>query len=325
MFVRAHFLIIAVATIFVLPHTAQAQSLIPNGEFEDWSGSELIYSDPQQWSSLNETHFLLGYEDFTVQRTEDAIEGNYALHVETQKLCSDQDGFEVCYLVPGTAVLGDIFINPTDLAIITFGVDFNERPEALNGWYKYFPVLGDSCHIEVELSRFNDAVGQREVIGFGEFFQAEAVTQYTQISIPITYSSESTPEKIRIVARSGVISQVHNEAYPNGSTLLLDWINLGDEIVTTGLSSFERPDPISVYPNPSNSIAQYQLTLDNPGSYQVQVYSTTGSRVFAESVYSSGLLQDVIDVSNWPSGPYMMTVSDERGRAVATQTMMVGH
>ncbi|MFT7588181.1 MAG: hypothetical protein ACI959_000388 [Limisphaerales bacterium] len=326
---RQRRIIYSLLTLVLVAHfattTTAQSSLIPNGVFEEWTVSEIPYVNPIEWSSLNETHFLLGYDQYTVQKTNDAYEGSFALSIETQKLCTGVSGQEICLLVPGAAVLGELFIHPADLSIITFGVDFFERPEAMTGWYKYQPVSGDSCLIVVELSRFNDGVGMREIIGLGKFYQSSAICSYSPLNIPIIYYSESTPEKLRIIAHSGVISTAYSGAYPVGSTLLLDCITLGDELVTTGIESLYSDGDIQVYPSPAQTSLDFQLDGLPADEYLIEVHSITGALLHTEQIQVQDQTNGSIEVSNWPSGTYILSVKSQSGYSIHNKKLFVSH
>ncbi len=284
---------------------------IPYGTYETWTGSDSTFRDAEQWSSLNAIHYALGYREMTVEPSDDALEGTYALALQTRRLCNDDSS--ACYLVPGVAVLGELVINPSDLSITTPGLPYSDRPETLNGYYKYYPNGADTASILVELSVAEG--GTRRVVGEGYWTRSTSMTQYDFLNIPITYYETTPPDKIRIVVRSGSRNEEHPGPYPNGSRLLLDWVKMGPTAVEpppTGLSAPAAPARLALYPQPAREGSYLRLPGAAPVAARVAVHAADG-RLVADRSLTLGDAPVWLSWDGLPAGTYLLRATDGTG------------
>lgn len=310
---------------FLLVLTCGLQSLaqVLYGDFEEWD-STTLWMNPANWSSLNPIHALLfGYEEFTVSRTEDPYSGRYGLQVQTKYYCVN-DSSELCFLVPGIAFLGEIFVSPSDLSVLSFGEEYHDRPEALTGWFRYDPAPGDSMYILVELSRQNPDVMQRETIARGEFTAGgdEFLGQYHPLNIVLTYFSTATPEKVRIYVHSGLQEGPFEGTYDHESTLELDFLNLGDAYLPPlGIEDYGTV-MLQTYPNPATTHLNIRLEANSNAEVSLKAWSMSGQLMHKQDMFLQS--QHVqLDLGNWPEGIYLVSLEDEQNNLVIHREKVV--
>jgi hypothetical protein len=205
-------------------------------------------------------------------------------------------------------------------------VDFSERPVAFTGWYKYFPVLGDSCLIEVELSRYNAAANTREVVATGEFRESGTVSQYSPMSVNLTYYSTATPNKLRLTIHSGVKNEPFFDEYSEGSTLFLDWSNLGEPLIVSSIDDPEYEPELSLFPIPASYELNVRWDRMFPGNGHIEVFDLTGRLAVQPAQVAFGQASShKIRVADLENGIYRLIVRDESGRVVDSRSFQVMH
>lgn len=316
-FVRA-LLILAFSTTALLAQ-------IPYGDFESWeSTDDSLFENPYQWSSLNEIHNLLGYTEYTVLRAPSDVEGDFALEAQTRKFC-DSDS-SVCYLVPGMAVLGDLYINPSDLSIVTPGLPFEERPDFVTAYYQYYPVLQDSFRVVVELSKSLPS-GGKMVVAYGEYQSGDVMAQFQPMNLELVYFTDVNPDKIKLAIFSGVRNEPFTGDYPVGSRLILDNMKLGPQIETpTGLNAnLIDQGSFQLFPIPASS--DLTLRWDGQalqGATTLQLYNNTGRLVQEQQGFSASPNNTTsLSVADLPAGTYWLRLSGPSGQHLGTRQVPV--
>jgi hypothetical protein len=303
---------------------ASLKAQVPYGDFESWDSTDSIFENPYQWSSLNEIHHLLGYTDFTIQRAASEIDGLYALQAQTRKFCDADSG--ICYLVPGMAVLGDLYVNPSDLSLVTPGLPFTERPKFLTAYYQYYPVLQDSFRVVAELSKSLEG-GGKMVVAYGEFQSGTVMEQFQPMNLELVYFTNAEPDKIRVAVYSGVRNEPFFEEYPVGSSLILDKVELGPKIETP--TAIDDPqwsaENLQVYPIPASTSLTWQIQgQETSRSVSVQLYDNTGRLVFQDLSFgpeqqSTG----TVPLNDLPAGTYWLRFSGPEGEHLGTRQIPV--
>ena len=92
---------------------------------------------------------------------------------------------------------------------------------------------------------------------------------------------------------------------------------------TVGISPPDPPKGVmEVYPNPASQVVRLDIsTLPNTGIQRVSVVDVLGRDCFSRSSFA---MTDVMDVSAWPDGIYLITVTDEDGNRY-TERLVVQH
>jgi hypothetical protein len=303
---------------------ASLNAQVPYGDFESWDTTDSLFENPHQWSSLNEIHHLLGYTEYTIQRVPSEVDGLYALQAQTRKFC-DADS-SICYLVPGMAVLGELYVNPSDLSLVTPGLPYTERPEFLTAYYQYYPVLQDSFRVVAELSKSLEG-GGKMVIAYGEFQNGTVVEQFQPMNLELVYFSNAIPDKIRVAIYSGVRNEPYSGDYPEGSRLILDKVELGPKIEspTAILDPVWPAASIQVYPVPASTSLNWQVQGQGGAmALSVQLYDNTGRLLKQDFTASQQqTASGSLSLTDLPDGTYWLRFSGPKGEHLGTRQIPV--
>ena len=288
-------LLTLLASVFFL--TVATAQTIPNAGFETWvtSGS---YENPQSWGTLNQQTSLLGIKTVVKSTTPEAHSGTAAI-----KLISKFIGVPINQFVPGITATGTI--NQTTKAI-DGGFACNQRPVALNGWYKYVPAGKDTASVDVTLSKWDAVAGKRVIIGNGKFKETNTVDTYAKFTATINYVSSDVPDTCVII----LLSSQQNSGVVN-STLTID--DLAFDLFI-GIEATTPAQEIIVYPNPS---AGNVFVSNYPKGAKLLVYDIKGSKC-AELSLLSGINQ-----LNLNNGMYFYQVQDDKGQVVKNDKLII--
>lgn len=93
---------------------------------------------------------------------------------------------------------------------------------------------------------------------------------------------------------------------------------------TTGINEVNKASAIHIYPNPSTGIFTLEMNSENRKvKGEVEVYNMLGEKVYSHS-FISHTSSFKMDVSNLPSGTYLVKVSDNSdNRAVQTRLIVI--
>ncbi len=200
---------------------------IPDGDFEKWatitSGIN-SYEEPKSgwWTSLNILSNLGGPK--TLKKTTEAHTGHYAAKMSTS-VWGD-------LTIPGILVSGTFDFDAPNMIIE--GKPFTEKPKSFRGYYKYFPVSGDSAAIFASITKYMPQNQRRDTIAAASLAILNTYDSYTFFDIDFTYYINYVePDSINIVFASSADGANFNGAV--GSTLYIDDISL---IMQNGTEKF---------------------------------------------------------------------------------------
>ena len=276
-----------------------------NGNFEAWTSSG-TYEDPDNWGTLNfASAFVQGFP-ITAEKSTDAHGGQYACKLTTNASPTDISTFGFPYdTVPGIWLIGN-------LGTGSIGTAFSQRPTAVNFYYKYAPVGGDSAGVLISLTRFDSNTNSQVIVGQGLASINAAEGTYTLGTLGINYVDNSTPDTLSIIAFSSynalavLGNQIPTHPPMPGSALFLDDFT----ILTTGLNDNEAGKfDFKMYPNPVSDELSILCTghqfATNP--LTVEFYDMTGRRV--QSFNVTQMMQKA-DVGTLASGMYIYAVKN---------------
>jgi len=83
-----------------------------------------------------------------------------------------------------------------------------------------------------------------------------------------------------------------------------------EDSTITAIDDMENQDMISLYPNPA--LANFTLSMNDPGKIDLEIYSISGQRVFSAEVEK----KIIIDCSSFPSGIYFARMKTTEGERV---------
>ena len=70
---------------------------------------------------------------------------------------------------------------------------------------------------------------------------------------------------------------------------------------------------LSVFPNPTSDVFRIEGTIETSQTAQIEVYNTLGQSVFSKKIEKTTTLQEAVDLSNYPTGTYIVSVRLENG------------
>lgn len=299
-----------VCVLCMLQLSAQNYPNISNPGFESWYGlspigwTTYLYGNIVNINTKNPDFTYLVQMDFGY-RTPDAHSGNYALKLQANTLAPAQgpvvtmpgvaqvgyaDDFEIDYSIIEAFMGLDSFvvdwslmqyINVEELGtvsnIFSKGVPFNMVPTAVKAWVKFIPEEGVSDTMSVWVGAFR--AGEPSHImwgdvpsgghGYAEF--SERMEEYTQITVPLEYSSDNVScDSLVLIFVSTSISNPREE-----TVLYVDDVTF--EFDYTSVRSDGKVN-LTLYPNPA---ADYLVvSLENQSdSYDVVLYDVSGKQI----------------------------------------------
>jgi hypothetical protein len=310
--------IITLFSAFICIGSANAQNNI-NGTFETWhnytvSGKAL--EAPLGWygsdSLIDALSLILSATpQKQVFKSTSSHGGTYAV-----QLVSADYGGGTIDTIPGALTSGQANVNLTTYATtFTKMPAVNQRIPSMSAWIKYIPVGLDTAYIEIEMFKNGivGADGLDSAIGFG-IMPIPAMSAYTNVTVPITYSSTTiVPDKILVTFSSGYYGDANNP----GSTMYIDDAVLN---TTTGIVQPLFGQPIvNCFPNPGRGIVSLRTSSTAPLTWSA--YGVDGRQV-ATTTFTK---ETTISIESQPAGVYLYRVTDAQGGLVQTGSMLLQH
>lgn len=189
------------------------------------------------------------------------------------------------------------------------GFPVYERHQTLNGYYKWFPVNGDTMLIEIKM------ISQQQQIGTGLFTHSDPVTEFSMFDIPINYSiSMVIPDTALIIIRSC------GKKPPKGaSRLAVDKLSFDGFVGVQAINaSLQRSAQIPlVFPNPSSSTINIQLNGTITG--KASLYNVSGRVIYSKDFTGNSLS---IDARGFSGGFYILSIEHE-GKRMMSKVMVI--
>lgn len=270
-------------TVLFISVSVKAQ--IPNSGFEDWNNTE-----PAGWISNNVEEFSF------VTKSSNAFSGSFSARVEAKSISN--------ILVPCVLAAGE---NGD-------GFPISQRYGQLSLYYKFNQTINTAVlTITVGVQKGEDAIGA------GVVSIIAGVSDYTPVTIPITYITNDVPDFAVIIIQVG--DQQMNPA-ANGSFAEID--NLSFEAITD-----VKDDNSSVhdfrleqnYPNPFNPATVINYKLSESDFVSLKVYDIIGNEVatLINKQQPAGSYSVNFDATNLPSGIYVYRL--QAGSKIQTKKM----
>ncbi len=295
-----------VVSFIAINLNVQGQAIQDGGFDNCWEtktsskGNYLDFKDNYFFTTLNSIYKLptvMGNGPLTAIQvpTSDAYEGLYSLKLMSGNMTSPYGDV----FLPGAMGTLDIDFGAMECIL---GNSFAFRPTAIKGWHKYIPVAGDSAAIEIWLQK------KGTVLGRGKKVITNSVSDWSEFTVPVTYTSTDTPDTIIIVFASSAAYDFTNiETLMQckgqvGSTLYLDEIEL--EYAPAGIKEMLTPEvQLSVYPNPAKEQITIQIGKETEGS--VIIYDYLARKV---GQYPISGTQVEIGIRDYANGSYLINV-----------------
>lgn len=308
-------ILLSTVAVAALALASNAQAFIPNAGFESWGTTAGEDIQPSGWISYNIFTFSLfetsGANPTSVTQagSPDNYAGNYSAKITTVSLVSNPDAATI----PNTA--GALFTGAVAFSTPYMfpGYASQQRPAAMSYYTKYTPMSGDTAFALVAVTHWNGA--SRDTIAYGFDYIDFAITAYQQRSITLTYDAAFAgvfPDTISIMFSA---SSFNNPIA--GSAL---WV---DEVAFTGYVGMEdhtQNNGVFVYPNPSSSVTEFDVTTDNAS--EVIVYDMTGREVTRENFNGRAARVQSAELAN---GSYTYSIISFEGEVMSRGQFGVAH
>ena len=276
--------------MLVLCYALPAFSQILNPGFETW-----VNSSPANWFVINNVPGV----GLPVSQSNVAHGGSSAARGE---------------VLPFPAAPTVVMVPAMLSGSIGTGFSYTQRPGSFTGYYQFSPAAGsgDKFVINVVLTKGPYTTGV--VVAAGGLTISNAATTYTQLNVPLTYQSATTPDTAYI---QFVITSI--TAQPKaGSYYLIDDLAFSGTASTVEEGTVPRAFALEQnYPNPFNPSTKINFSVAQPGHVMLKVYNLLGTEVASLVNEQKGI--GTFNV-NWnaaglPSGMYLyrLSVTSEKG------------
>lgn len=256
---------------------------IPNASFENWTSRAFLGLAPDGWITTNGA--TQDQPTYGVSMTDEAYDGDSAVQVVTGHLYST-----FIVIIDDTA--GQVMTGSYQVMSQTehLGFPYTERPAALRCHYKFFPMepLGqDTGRILAAFFKYNDG---RDTIGIAELKLTDTVDTYTEATIPITWSTQETPDSAHISLESSLTWMSFGYAGLQGS-------GSHEPIMGTKLivDALEFTMPVAAGPSPDRMVVTggWELLQPNAALYDLRgraLAASPGARVPTGAYAQAGSL-----------------------------------
>jgi hypothetical protein len=182
------------------------------------------------------------------------------------------------------------------------GFPITTASSALNGWYKFSPVGGDSIEIAVLLFKSGSAIAA------GDLSLKTSASSYTQFSVPISAAAAADSAWIEIL-----IASSSGTAHA-GSTFKIDDLSFG--AAATGVQEAKSASPAVFalsqnYPNPFNPSTKISYRLPTEGLVRLEIYDILGRTLttLVNEEKPAGQFTATFDGSQFTSGIYFYRIN----------------
>jgi hypothetical protein len=270
-FKKMRTIILFLITLFYLD--VNAQSGIPNSDFETWSTfgqPPTDFQDPQDWTSTNGS---VVFTTTPIDKTTDKYHGTYAAEIKAVQVFG--------MMPPSILCNGTV---PADFQ--TYSIDFVKAGTpypgghvfSIDGEYKYSrdTAFQDSAYAIILLKKYNVALQKIDTVAIGSKVFAPA-SSFTFFTIPFNYlPGNLTPDSI-VVAFCNQ-ARVMKQMQPTGK-FIVDWVSANSGLGTPRL---QKSISVNTFPNPFKNITNFYLEGIRPDpsrSLQLEVYDVLGKKV----------------------------------------------
>ena len=285
----------AVATLFsfFLVIHLQGQTLVPNGDFENWT-SFGSYENPQYWDTPNQAIAIaLPFGTTVVTKSTDHESGSFSARLESKQLTLPS------VVVPGVVTLGKLTINIfTQTFAINGGAPIHDMPTHLKGFYKFQPKGGDSCVIGIGLTKWNNGV--RDSVGIGAFSTHDTISVWTPFSAWIDYVLTEAPDTFNILAISSAVFTP-----TAGTVLYVDNIYL---VYTSGINREDPAAGIDIYQDREEQQILVYFDFEKPEASEIQLFNMTGQVVAKTPVETLMKDRKILKYKRFSTGVYVLEI-----------------
>jgi hypothetical protein len=292
-----------------------AQTQFEDSSFEIWkdkTGMNGPYKEyeTEYFYTLNSLFALENSQGtdkiLTAFREGNAQHQNWCIRLTSGKVPAGEDVFLPGMVGTITQDFVNEFLNNEGKVTITRDWYGWETPHALEGWYKYTPMYGDSAVIDIG---FYDRNGEELIEVFvSEMKIKETVANWTKftIVIPEQYRNRMFNDiRVLFVASAGInFEELQKCKGQLGSTLWIDNISLNYNY--TGIKqNLLSTLKVKTFPNPAAEVLNLELNEHFTG--KVMVYNSLGGLIMEENI--NGTLTQ-LNTAALASGNYLYRVME---------------
>jgi hypothetical protein len=282
-------LVIITFSTLGFPNLSIAQTVIPNSDFELWTGGE-----PDSWNTSN---MMVLFTQFTtvVRENIEPYSGISSARLQTVT----QNVFPLGTVsIPGILTLGELnidYLNQT--ASLTGGTPFTGVPQSLKGFYKYQPTTLDSCFLGFGLFKWNN--GTRDTLGYSYQTFGNTAAAWTAFQVPLEYQIWEVPDTMNIAFLSSNVL----DGLPHGGTKL--WVDsLSLVYGNVSIEGITFPSDFKLYADGANHLLIIDPDLGQQETVCIEVFDIAGKLL----IHQSKLLQDTeltMDIDKLSTGTYI--------------------
>lgn len=304
--------LILLFTVFMLGFCTidKAQNIIPNGNFESWYlYTPVLPSKPFYepaggfFHTLNILDTIAASPGITVYRCDTAHTGSYSARCVTREIVV------LNIVIPG--VIGTIKLKwSNNSAILGAPFNFATKPVRFQGYYKSYPLMGDSSAAILLLSKWNTSTKKRDTIAYNRLVFHGIVPNWTLFDTAVYYRTTTvTPDSITMLLLSCAgydASNMFGSQGRVGSQALFDDVTLTGVPPWAVESIMIQSVKLTVSPNPASDYLHVDLEKAVKDG-RFEIYDTRGRLV------SQFQLQDIsgtFSVSSLSNGLYYYRFSD---------------
>ena len=201
-----------------------------NMNFEIWGSSLTSNLEPAGWGSLNADAFIFSISHPLITSTFQEI-SSPGQGISSVKLITTS-GYNSSYFanVLGLDTLGGLVsLGMSPYLGVPLGIPYTQKPTSVDLMYKSNIASGDTGVFLVQLSHWNGS--QRVIDGDAMMLFTGNISNWSSISLPISYNTSINPDTLVILASSSSAPWLDNIGGPSpnpipGSELEIDAINL---------------------------------------------------------------------------------------------------
>jgi hypothetical protein len=266
-----------------------SQPAMMNGDFENWM-SDSIFT-PSSWYVRTDS----------IARTTDKDNGQYALELQTGITQSNGGQVQDGYATTGKDVR---ISNHHDS--IEGGYPYTNKIDSLVFYYKYTPALlsGDSAQVDLQFNKNAKPI-------FSTGMPLGIALVYTRASMPFNLGA-TAPDSVIVSFYSS--KQSNNNAFI-GSTLKIDSVHFGSQVMTGVNFSSITSGSIAVYPNPTKGLFYINLQGFTGRVEKISVYDMSGRMITSKNYNFGGVQHSVeaFDMSDYSAGMYIIKLYTDKG------------
>lgn len=277
---------------------------LPNNSFENWETYSCTLLDSWGYTDPYNFGYYSNPDENTVRRTTDSQSGTYAAELINLNLNGYMGRGRISTFTP--------VVLPSDGETYPcFPV--NHKPFALNGYYKFFPVHGDTLTIDCNL--FNNGIE----IGSGRLMTIYASEYVFQpFSVLINYFEQNQEPDSAFIE---IKAHYNSSPFHAGSRVIVD--NLRFDGFASDILLFLTEENVKqevvLYPNPAKDMVFISTTDNSEINGAIEIYDLTGQLISKSTLQGNN---SAIAISHLTPGIYFIRILNSIGKSVFVEKLI---